>query len=188
MIVVNRKKTILLLVLSILIVIGAVVSVTFAYLSVSATQTQANTLNTACYDIEFSDSSSINLTSYPMSSANAFKLTPYTFSIKNSCEANTSYQVILNIKNTTSTELLKYIDYSLDGVTVNKLSSLSTTTLPSGATSEGVTYSYVLDTGNMLGINASNSYKLYLWIDESAGNDIMGSTFEAEVMVYSAAM
>ena len=188
MIVVNNKRLIILLIISVLIVIAATIGVTYAYLSVNAVQTNPNTISTTCYDMEFTDSNRINITGYPMSNSNAFsKLTPYTFTLKNKCEANTQYQVILNVKNTSSSTLLPYINYSLDGSTVNKLSSLTAITLPSGITSNNNTASYIINTGSLTGINATKTFTLHMWIDESAGNDIMGSTFTGEIIVYNVA-
>lgn len=184
----NNKKTIILLVISIVIVIAATAGVTFAYLSVNAVQTNSNVIETSCYSLNFTDSNSINLTGYPMSNASAFsKLTPYHFTLSNACESTTDYQVIINVLNTSSSTLLPYINYSIDGVTVNKLTSLKTATLPSGVASTGISTSYVLDTGSIVGTTSSKTYDLYLWIDETAGNDIMGQTFSAQVMVYGVA-
>ena len=184
----NNKKYIALLISSIVIVVVATISITYAYLSFSNTQEGTNTLSTGCYNISFEDTNSINITSYPMSSATAFRtIIPYTFKITNTCETPSNYQVILNISNTTSTNLLPYINYSLDGTSVNKLSSLATTTPPSDATSSNVLASYILDTGSLATLNSTETYNLHLWIDESAGNDIMNSKFQAEVVVYNQA-
>lgn len=184
----NNKKYIVLLISSILIVVVATISVTYAYLSFSSAQEGTNTLSTGCYNVNFVDSNSISITSYPMSSATAFRtITPYTFTITNTCETPSNYQVILNVLNSSSTNLLPYINYSLDGSTVNKLSEQTSITPPSDVSSSNVLASYVLDTGALSTINEARTYNLHLWIDESAGNDIMGSTFQAEVVVYNTA-
>ena len=188
MIKLNNKKYIALLISSIVIVVVATISITYAYLSYSDTQEGTNTLSTTCYNISFKDVNSINITSYPMSSATAFRtITPYTFTITNTCETPSNYQVILNILNSTSSNLLPYINYSLDGTSVNKLSALTATTPPSGVTSSGILTSYILDTGTLTTLNSTQTYNLHLWIDEEAGNDIMGTTFQAEVIVYNQA-
>ena len=180
---------IMLLVLSILIVIACTVGVTYAYLSVSTVQTDPNTIETSCYDTTFEEEtgSRIYLISYPMSSEKAFELEPYKFTITNLCATNTNYQIILNIKNNTSNDLLQYIDYSLDGTTVNKLSTLIPSSLPIGAVSSDVIASYLLGSGDLYGKDDKQNHNLYLWIDETAGNDIMGANFEAEVMIYNVA-
>lgn len=184
----SNKKYLLIV---ILLVIGVVIitsSTTFAFLSVSDVQNESNTISTMCYDMTFTESNRINITGYPMSSTNAFKkITPYQFSLKNNCEANTDYQIILNVINTTSSKILPYINYSFDGTTVKKLSSLTPISLPLGVTSNNVSSSYLIDTGALLGKNTTKNFKLYMWIDESAGNEIMGNKFEGEITIYSVA-
>lgn len=175
-----------------IILVGTIIVITsgatFAYLSVSDAQSEANKISTTCYDMTFTDSNRINVTGYPMSSTSAFaKLTPYNFSLKNNCEAKTEYQVILNVIDTTSSNILPYINYSFDGKTVNKLSNLTPISLPLGVTSSNASVSYLIDTGLLEGINTTKSFDLHMWIDESAGNDIMGAKFEGEVTIYSVA-
>ncbi|MBE6154428.1 MAG: hypothetical protein E7163_02500 [Firmicutes bacterium] len=185
----SNKRMILLLVISILIVVVCTVGITYAYLSVSTVQTDPNIIETSCYETDFKEEtgSRINLISYPMSSEKAFEQEPYKFTITNLCATNTNYQILLNIKNNTANNLIDYINYSLDGTNINKLSTLTPVSLPLGAVSSDVSVSYVLESGTLNGINAKQDHNLYLWIDESAGNDIMGLNFEAEVMIYNVA-
>lgn len=183
MIKVNNKKMTVFLSLSILAIIAITASVTYAYLSVNAKQTTANVVETACFSTSFTQSNLINSVSYPMSSTKAFTKTPYTFTVTNNCSDSTNYQLYLNILNNSSTTLLDYIDYSLDGTTVNKLSSLTETSLPAGMNvGSDVSKSYVIDTGT---ISTSKTFTLYLWIDERAENDIMDNVFNAKVSVYN---
>ena len=189
MIKLNKKKYIAMLISSIFVVVIATIAVTYAYLSVNITQDDSNTLSTGCYNVNFEENSnSINMTSYPMSSSTAFNtLSPYTFTLTNTCATGSNYQIILNVLNTTSDNLLSYINFSLDKSTTTRLTSLTPTTLPTGVTSSNVKASYVIDTGSLPNINASKTFDLYLWIDESAGNDIMTETFAAEVIIYNVA-
>ena len=187
MIVVKNKLTIILLIISIITVIALTCGITYAYLSFSAEQTQANVLETACFNTTFSEGTTrINEVGYPISSAKGLTKTPYTFTIKNNCSNTTSYKVYINVLNGTDTALLNVIDYSIDGKTSAKLSTLKTETLPAGATTSSVKTTYVLDTSTLAGLNATKTYNLRLWIDEAAGNDIMGLQFSAEVLVYTA--
>ncbi len=183
----NNKKYVALLISSIVIVVVATISITYAYLSFSDTQEGTNTLSTSCYNISFTDQNSINITSYPMSSASAFRnITPYTFTISNNdCEIGSGYQIILNVLSSSSDKLLPYINFSLDGETSTRLTSLTATTLPAGVSSSNVKASYVIETGILPNIDSSKTYNLHLWIDESAGKDIMGEPFQAEIIVYS---
>ena len=188
MVLISNKKYLMIAIFLVTIAIVITSSTTFAFLSVSDMQSAANTISTTCYDMTFTDSNRINVTGYPMSSTSAFKkVNPYKFSLKNNCEANTNYQIILNVINTSSSKILPYINYSLDGTTVKKLSSLTPITLPLGVTSSNASASYLIDTGALEGINTTKNFNLHMWIDESAGNDIMGSRFEGEVTIYSVA-
>ncbi len=183
----NNKKLIILLSLSIFIVIISTAAITYAYISVSDTQEEANVINTACFDTDFTDSNVINDLGYPMSSATALKKTPYTFTLTNKCNTNTTYEVILNVISTTNIDL-KYINYSLDGSTTQKLSSLTPTeSLPNEVKAPNTSKSFILKTDSVNGINTTKTDKVYLWIDDSAGNDIMGQKFEASISIYSKA-
>lgn len=183
----NNKKYLLLLISSIAIVVIATISITYAYLSFNAKQEETNVLNTSCYNIEFQDKNSINITGYPMSSTTAFKkITPYTFTISNNdCHIGSGYQIILNVLSSTSDQLLPFINYSLDAQNTTKLTSLNKAELPSGISKKDVKASYILETGVLPNQNTSKTYDLYLWIDESAGNEVMNQRFEAEIIIYS---
>ena len=185
--VVNNKKQIILLILSIAIVVFATIGVTFAYLSISAVQSSANTISTTCFATTYTESNRINITSYPMSTSKGLSLTPYSFTIKNTCNASSTYQVILNVKNTTSAALLTHINYSLDGTNSNVISNATKITLPTGATSSSVSGSYLLATGTLAQINSTANHNIRFWIGDYGGNNLMGAKFEAEIMVYTVA-
>lgn len=182
----NNKKYIVLLILSIMIVVIATMAVTYAYLSYQRTQEGTNTLSTGCFDLELTESSSINITSYPMSDTSGLNTTPYSFTFKNTCDTNTTYQVVLNIKSNTDPILLNYINYSLDGTTVNILSNANKIELPTELQDADIIASYILDTGTMNGTSESISHDLRIWISQDGGNDLMNKTFQAEIMIYGA--
>lgn len=183
----NNKKYLILLISSIVIVVIATISITYAYLSFNTKQEGTNVLNTSCYNIEFQDKNSINITGYPMSSTQAFKkITPYNFTISNNdCHIGSGYQIILNVLSGTSDSLLPFINYSLDAQNTTKLTSLEEADLPNGISKKDVKASYIIETGVLPNQNTSKTYDLYLWIDENAGNEVMNQRFEAEIIIYS---
>lgn len=199
----NNKKYMILLISTIAIVVIAATSVTYAYLSYNATQTDENIVTTSCFDISYSDSDSISLNSdgnyaYPMSEDSANRLTPYSFTITNTCTTTNStdpinYVVTLNtLTSSPSTIELSKVRYRLD--MTNPTSSTGTSALMSEATtydlsaaiksSEGIDTSYNLVEGT-LAPGASVTYNLRLWIDEAAGNEVMKQTFNGRILVYS---
>ena len=203
MIKLNNKKYMILLISTIAIVVIAATSVTYAYLSYNATQTDENIVTTSCFDISYSDSDSISLNSngnyaYPMSEDSANRLTPYSFTITNTCTTTNStdpinYVVTLNtLTSSPSTIELSKVRYRLD--MTNPTSSTGTSALMSEAAtydlsaaiknSEGIDTSYNLVEGT-LAPGASVTYNLRLWIDEAAGNEVMNQTFNGRILVYS---
>ena len=193
----------ILLISTIAIVVIAATSVTYAYLSYNATQTDENILTTSCFNISYSDSNSISLNSngnyaYPMSEERANKLTPYSFTITNTCTTTNStdpinYVVTLNTLNSSpSTIELSKLRYRLDMTTPT--ATTGTSTLMSEAapydlsssikSAEGINTSYNLLEGT-LAPGASVTYNLRLWIDEAAGNEVMNQTFNGRILVYS---
>ena len=193
----------ILLISTIAIVIIAATSVTYAYLSYNATQTDENILTTSCFNIRYEDSNSISLNSngnyaYPMSEERANKLTPYSFTITNTCTTTNStdpinYVVTLNTLNTSPSNIeLSKLRYRLDMTTPT--ATTGTSTLMSEAapydlsssikSAEGIDTSYNLLEGT-LAPGASVTYNLRLWIDEAAGNEVMNQTFNGRILVYS---
>ncbi len=193
-------------VLTIMILLTITIGTSYSYYSVASTQENPNELATTCFDVSFSDSNSISLNAdgkyaYPMSEANALsKLTPYTFTITNTCTTQNAkdpinYVVTLNTLSTApSTLALSNVRYKLnktsptavDGTSA-LLSAASVYDLGSASNdsnASGVDTSYSLITG-VLAPGETATYNLYLWIDEAASKDVMGQTFNGRVLVYS---
>ena len=64
------------------------------------------------------------------------------------------------------------------------LNTKTDTLNPNVKTDEGIDRSYGLITGT-LAPGETVSYDLYLWIDETANNDVMGYNFTGKVLVYA---
>ena len=199
----SNKKYVIFLISTIAIVVIAATSVTYAYLSYNATQEEENVVTSSCFDISYSDGNAISLNSngnyaYPMSENSANKLTPYSFTITNTCNTTNStnpvnYVVTLNtLTATPSTLNLAKVRYRLDMTSPTSTSGIST--IISDATtydlssaiksSEGIDNSYNIAEGS-LAPGESVTYNLRLWIDESAGNEVMNQTFNGRILVYS---
>ncbi len=178
-----KKKYILITLISLIIVLS--IGITYALFYSSVTQSDLNALNTTCFDVTYTENSnSINLVnSYPMKDSKGLKLKPYTFTITNTCNTTSEYVVTVNTTNNSSTILLPYIKIANYKTNIRKLNSLRTINLSSNLnTIYNINTSYEIDTG-YLEQNESKSYSINLWIDESAGNNIMGESFEARVIV-----
>ena len=177
-------------VITIMILITISIGTSYSFYSVSDTQTNPNSLATTCFEISYNGSNAINLTgdgkyAYPMSEAVATAKTPYTFTIKN------TYDVSINTLTDTTSNLTPSLRYKLDKTapaiangTSAMLTSLTDKLGNNIKTAYNVSKSYNLVSG-VLAPNESVTYNLYLWIDENAGNNIMGNTFNGKILVYA---
>src|SRR5574344_28320 len=156
----NKKNKITLIIVSLLLVLTITIGISYAYWKLSFVQTTANSLATDCFSITFTeDTSNIALTNaYPLLDADGEKLTPYTFTIKNNCTSYASYQVNLEVLNT-STLADSYLKMQLDSNTPVLLTSNSTVT----KTLSDATTSYNIANG-YLDPSASKTYNLRVWL------------------------
>lgn len=182
-------------VLTIMILVTITIGTSYSYYSVSDVQENPNTLTSTCFNITYAEnSSSINLTnSYPMSEANALGLSPYSFTITNTCGAGNqtvNYVVTLNTLTASLSTLTSSLNYKLNKTAptavVGTTGTLTTPYAlnPNVKTSEGIDTSYSLEVGT-LAPGEAKTFNLYLWINENAANDVMGQSFEGKVLVYS---
>lgn len=182
-------------VLTIMILVTITIGTSYSYYSVSDVQENPNTLTSTCFNITYAEnSSSINLTnSYPMSEANALGLSPYSFTITNTCGAGNqtvNYVVTLNTLTASLSTLTSSLNYKLNKTAptavVGTTGTLTTPYAlnPNVKTSEGIDTSYSLEVGT-LAPGEAKTFNLYLWINENADNTIMGQNFTGKVLVYS---
>ena len=167
----------------ILLIVCLIVGVTFAAWLLNFQQSNTNIVNTDCFDITFQENSdAITLNkAYPISDAEGMKSSPYTFTITNQCSSSASYQVNLEVLNTSTLTNANYISVMFGNAAPDLLSSYSTVT---PTLSEAKT-SYRLMTG-YLDPNGSVTYDLRLWIDEDVtadNTDSMNKTFQSKITV-----
>ena len=157
----NRK--ILLIVLGILLSLSLLVGISYAYYMVTASQTNKNHLASSCISISLTnEKNDITLNNaYPITNSEGKKLTPYQFTITNTCNIFISYNVNLEMLEGTdlSTDYIKTMVNSEAPYILSSLDSASTTIDKS-------TESRTLAQGS-LGSNDSADYVLRLWMDEN---------------------
>lgn len=196
-------------VLTIMILLTITVGTSYSYYQVSDKQTTANTLATGCFKINFKDGNngSISLASdkfaFPIDETSLNENNYYEFTLENTCTNENSmggvkYEVLLSDETVSNNLPLGKIKYKLiEGTTsantvTGKLLSNATkyTSLPSNMADYGINTSHniykMLDNGPAtMNAQGTKTYKLYLWIDSDAGNEVMGQTFTGQVFVYA---
>lgn len=192
-------------VLTIMILLTITVGTSYSYYTVSETQQGgSNSLATTCFEIDYQGSNDIKMNTpgnyaYPMteSVATGTGAKPYTFTVKNTCtSANAgtnkiNYDVYLSTV-TGTTLSANAIRYRLDFTGGNASSAILSSKTGNNKldnetiTKYGIQNTYVLTSGSLsLDPNTSKDFKLYLWIDENQGNDVMDLVFNGKILVYA---
>ncbi len=160
---------------------------------------QENILSVGCFDValeELSKPISLNNT-YPMSDQKGLTQTPYKFTIKNTCNTSADYVITLNTLKTATIDKSK-IKFAFTTGNNVPTSGVNLGTYASVASNINTDLAY-LQTANVLGNTLNESiilqkgtlknendtatFNLYLWVDQTAGNEVQGKKFVASVNV-----
>ncbi len=174
----------------------------YAIWQANASQTNANNMTAGCFSISFSGKNNISLTNaFPISDTLALQQeTPYTFTVTNTCTVDANYKITLNTLNTNTLtdDKIKYVITEGTATAGSVLSTNNTrpTTTELNDLKASITNlqtSYVLTTGTLaagtrgsgtsITSGGTKTYKLYLWINETAGKEVMKKTFNAKIAV-----
>ena len=177
----SKNKKIILIILSIFIVLGLFLGVSYAYYIKSHNQEVSNIVKTKCLNFSITnEKNDINLDEqYPIPDTEGRKLTPYQFTITNTCEQFISYNVNLESLEATT------MDSSAVKVMINNEAPVNLSTLESTSVSIDTSKdSKILATGS-LGSNDSVDYALRLWMDygDTVDTSSMNKVFESKVVV-----
>ena len=186
----EKKKRNILITIVLLIGVIAIIGVSYAIWSLYLTQKGQNDIASSCFNITFTDKNNISLQkAYPILDEDGKKLTPYEFTITNTCDSYASFNVNLEVLNTTTltnNDAVKVMISSKAGATeteinTNLLSSYKTTT----KTLNNAQTSFNLTTG-YLKAKESKTYILRLWLDEKVDMNTKGvqnAKFSSKVVV-----
>ena len=176
----KNKKTIL-LIIGILLGISFLAGISYAYYIKSINQEESNVVKTKCLNFSLTnEKNDIKLDEqYPIPDSEGRKLTPYQFTITNTCEQFISYNVNLESLEATT------MDSSAVKVMINNEAPVNLSTLESTSVSIDTSKdSKILATGS-LGSNDSVDYALRLWMDygDSPDTSSMNKVFESKIVV-----
>ena len=175
------KKKIILPVFAILSIALILVGTTYAYWKFTYISDKTNIGKSKCLSIELTNQKneiSLNNT-YPISDLEAKKLTPYSFTINNTCDTFISYDVNLEMLEGTTMNS-KYMAVMINNEHKELLSNLDNANTVMSSSVE----SRKLVSGS-LGVGDSVDYTLRLWIDESVtlSDDAQNKTFTSKIVV-----
>ena len=157
------------------------VGISYAWWRLSFVQDKANTAVSKCLKLELANQSNeINLTNmYPISDEEGRALTPFTFTLKNTCSMSAKYTLNLEMLEGTTLNS-NYLAVLVNNKDIKLLSSYNTAT----TVVKGSTESRTLDTGT-LAPNGSKDYSISLWMDKSVtlSDDSQNKTFKSKVVI-----
>lgn len=179
----NEKKINRILIVTISILIVAISAVSYAIWTSFQKQSEPNKVATGCFNIQLNEESeSIQLNNtFPMTDEDGLKLSPYTFSVENTCSVVATYQINIEVleNNTLSAN---YIKLALNEEAPLLLSRLDTT----DPTIAGA-IAYHLRNGQ-LKPGESVRHKIRLWMDENTPTTEENKSIYTKISVSSVAM
>ena len=175
------KKKKLIVILGIIVITFMVIGVSYAYYIKTFSQVNSNIVKTKCLNLNISnEKNDIKLEEqFPIPDSEGKKLTPYQFTITNTCEQFISYNVNLEALDGTT------MDSKAIKVMVNNEAPVNLATLDTAQTSiDNSVEARTLATGS-LGSGDSVDYALRLWMDYGDSIDLssMDKVFNSKVVV-----
>ena len=178
----NMKKRILVISIIVIILSALGIGVAYSLWNIGISQDSVNMATTKCFNVEItSQNNNISLeNAYPITNENGKKLTPFSFTIINTCDIFASYTVSLeSLKETTLSS--KFLNAMINNEEIKKLIDYEVT----DTVNDGSIESHILAKGS-LGSGDSEDYTLRVWIDydttmEDLNNEI--KTFKSKIVV-----
>ena len=176
-----KKKKVLIIMISIVLILS-IIGISYAIWTLNLSQKGFNKIAGSCFSLSLTnEKNNINLVNaYPITNEEGKKLTPYSFTITNTCDLFASYTVNLEILEN-NTLPIKYISSMINNESVIKLSELE----DAKTTIQGSVTSKILAKGS-LGSGDSVDYNLRLWMSEDVtpeDTDAMNKNFKSKVVV-----
>ena len=174
-----NNKNIIIIVIVLLLILG--IGFSYAWWRYTVIQDKTNVGVSKCFSLELANQANeINLTNmHPITDEEGRKLTPYTFTLKNTCSVSAKYNLNMEMLEGTTMNS-NYLAVLVNNKDIKLLSSYNTAT----TVVKGSTESRTLDTG-ILAPNGSKDYSISLWMDKSVtlSDDAQNKVFKSKVVV-----
>ncbi len=179
-----KNQKIIIPVVGVLLLVGSVLGISYAYWKYSSIQNILNVIGSECLSLELiEESESITLEkAYPLSKEEGLNLKPYQFTVKNTCNTLIDYSIHLDSLESEAYMNNKYISVSLDNEEIKILSNFKEAEPYNEEGKTKAVESHILLTG-FLDKKESKTHNLRLWIDEDADNGAMEKTFLSKVVI-----
>ena len=175
-----KNKKIKVLTISILCILTITIGLSYGYYLLNKVQENNNIVGSKCFNLEFAnEKNAISLDNmYPISDEEGRKLTPYSFTITNTCDMLAGYTVNMEMLEGTTLNS-KYLDVMVNNEQIKLLTNYeSTDTVITGSTE-----SRILAKGT-LAYNDSVDYTVRFWMDKDVEDtDAMNKIFKSKIVI-----
>jgi len=185
----EKNRKLVLSILALFITVGMVMGVSYALWQVTLQQSSSNVITTGCLNVTLTGGVGISLDgAYPITDEEGKSQSPYEFTLTNTCDNVSLYQINLEVLASSTLKNLDYIKMSLKESTEQwnaTLLNTNTEVSPSITTGEDIAEkAYKIETGS-LQPNESKSYELRLWLAEETPtrDEFMSKTFASKITV-----
>ena len=175
-----KSKKIKVLIISILCILTITIGLSYGYYLLNRIQENNNIAGSKCFNLEFTnEKNAISLDNmYPISDEEGRKLTPYSFTITNTCDMLAGYTVNMEMLEGTTLNS-KYLDVMVNNEQIKLLTNYeSTNTVITGSTE-----SRILAKGT-LAYNDSVDYTVRFWMDKDVEDtESMNKIFKSKIVI-----
>ena len=179
----SKKNKTLIITLSVLLICAIVAGISYAYWKTTYVANNINKINSSCFSMELTNEKNniVIESTYPITDEKGKTLTPYSFTITNTCDLFASYTINLEMLEGTTLNS-KYIKTMINSEAIANLASLPT----KDVTVDGAIESRVLFSGS-LGAGDSVDYTFRLWMDYDTPltEESMNKNFQSKITVTS---
>ena len=175
-----KNKKVKILIISILCILTITIGLSYGYYLLNKVQENNNIAGSKCFNLEFTnEKNAINLDKmYPIRDEEGRKLTPYSFTITNTCDMLAGYTVNMEMLEGTTLNS-KYLDVMVNNEQIKLLTNYeSTNTVITGSTE-----SRTLAKGT-LAYNDSVDYTVRFWMDKDVEDmESMNKLFKSKIVI-----
>ena len=176
----QKRKYFKIAIVSLIIIVVLTIGFSFGYYLLNRVQENGNITGSQCFNLEFTnEKNAISLDNmYPISDEEGRSLTPYSFTITNTCDMLAGYTVNMEMLEGTTLNS-KYLDVMVNNEEIKLLSNYeSTDTIINGSTE-----SRILTKGT-LAYNDSVDYTVRFWMDKDVEDiDSMNKYFASKIVI-----
>ena len=176
----DNNKKVMVVVTTFVLILLAIATTSYAMITFARYGKTENTIRTGTLILNLDETKELSLiNAYPMSDSQGMSSSAYEFTVENTGTQDARYKIMLVDDNDTYVE---------DGCSKLAWSNLKYSISRNGTNITSASYLSNLSSDSQLdeaiiSSGSKNSYQLRIWIDSSAGNEIIGRHFHAKLNI-----